>query len=299
MPSLGSGAAPAGVKVWIKVSGTWKLATPYTRVGGIWKITTPYIKIAGVWKGSSFDADALTYINAVETADGAALEEGVKVAINNFVVGCKSDGIWNSIKACCILAGARTLNGALVPLVGTAPTNNNFVNADYNRKIGPIGDGTTKFISTNRNNNADPQNNQHLAVWVTAVDSQTSTVGLIGVGGSLAGTSQISNLGDGRYFIRSQSTTSVIGTTFTKLTGFHGISRNSSSNVNAIISGIPVTNTLTSETPLSETINVFGRGVSPYYNGRISFYSIGENLNLTSLSNRINILINAYATAIP
>ena len=75
----------------------------------------------------TYDTDAGNYIQAVEAADGQALEAATRQAINNFVVGCKQDGIWSAIKASCILAGARTLNGALVPLVGTAPTNNNFV----------------------------------------------------------------------------------------------------------------------------------------------------------------------------
>ena len=74
---------------------------------------------------AAYDPDAQSYITAVEAADGQALEVGVRDAINAFVVGCKSDGIWAAIKAACIMAGARTLAGALVPLVGTAPTNNN------------------------------------------------------------------------------------------------------------------------------------------------------------------------------
>jgi hypothetical protein len=36
------------------------------------------------------DVNAAAYI----AADGAALEAGVKTAINTFVVGCKADGIW-------------------------------------------------------------------------------------------------------------------------------------------------------------------------------------------------------------
>ena len=77
----------------------------------------------------TYDTDAGNYIQAVEgpAGDNQVLEPAVRQAINNFVVGCKQDGIWSAIKASCILAGARTLNGALVPLVGTAPTNNNFV----------------------------------------------------------------------------------------------------------------------------------------------------------------------------
>jgi hypothetical protein len=86
------------------------------------------------------------------------------MGVDQFVIGCKSDGIWNSLKASCILAGARTLNGALVPLVGTAPTNFNFVSADYNRETGLKGNGSTKYLNSNRANNADPQDNFHMAV---------------------------------------------------------------------------------------------------------------------------------------
>jgi hypothetical protein len=75
---------------------------------------------------AALDSDAAAYIAAVEAADGQSLEVDVKTAINNFIVGCKADGIWTALKASCILSGARTLSGALVPLVGTAPTNFNF-----------------------------------------------------------------------------------------------------------------------------------------------------------------------------
>ena len=78
----------------------------------------------------SLDSDALIYINNVEAAEGQQLESGVRQAISDFVAGCKSDGIWNSLVSCCILAGARTLYGALIPLVGTAPSNVNFAAGD-------------------------------------------------------------------------------------------------------------------------------------------------------------------------
>jgi hypothetical protein len=56
-----------------------------------------------------------------------------------------------AIKASCILAGARTLAGALVPLAGAAPTNvGPFVSGDYNRKTGLVGDGSTKYLNSNR-----------------------------------------------------------------------------------------------------------------------------------------------------
>jgi hypothetical protein len=119
------------------------------------------------------DADAVAYIAAVEAVDGQALETATRMAINSFVKGCKNDGIWTAIKASCILAGARTLAGALVPLVGTAPTNFDglFDSGDYNRKTGLIGDGSTKSLDSNRNNNADPQNSKHVSAYATTVSS--------------------------------------------------------------------------------------------------------------------------------
>jgi hypothetical protein len=52
----------------------------------------------------TYDEDAGNYIQAVETADGQALEPATRKAINSFVIGCKQDGIWTAIKASCILS---------------------------------------------------------------------------------------------------------------------------------------------------------------------------------------------------
>jgi hypothetical protein len=50
---------------------------------------------------------------------------------------------------------------------GTAPTNFNFVSGDYNRKTGLVGDGSTKYLDSNRAGNADPQNSFHLSTYST------------------------------------------------------------------------------------------------------------------------------------
>lgn len=125
----------------------------------------------------TYDTDAGNYIQAVEAADGQALESATRKAINDFVIGCKQDGIWDAIKASCILAGARTLAGALVPLVGTAPTNYNFVAGDYNRKTGLKGNATTKYLNSNRDNAADPQNSSSRCVFVTTALTSGSLMG--------------------------------------------------------------------------------------------------------------------------
>lgn len=67
------------------------------------------------------DADALDYLSRMATADGAGVEVGVAVAVDAFVSDSKALGVWDSIRSSCILAGARTLAGALVPLKNEGP----------------------------------------------------------------------------------------------------------------------------------------------------------------------------------
>ena len=55
-----------------------------------------------------------------------------------------------------------------------------------------------------------------------------------------------------------------------------------------------------SVTPLNATIGVFNNGsTAAYTNARISFYSIGESLDLALLDARVTTLMNAIAAAIP
>lgn len=95
---------------------------------------------------SLVDADANAYLTAVQTADGQALEPLVRNAITGFVLGCKQDGIWSLLTNTFLFCGARTLAGAIVPLVGPAPTPYNFASGDYNRKTGLKGNGSNKYL---------------------------------------------------------------------------------------------------------------------------------------------------------
>lgn len=116
---------------------------------------------------TGFDPDAAKYLAAVEAADGEPLEPAVRTAINTFFRDTKAAGVFDALKACCILAGARTLSGALVPLAGTAPTSNGFVSGDYSRTAGLTGDGTS-YLDSGRADSDDLQNDNHIAVFVNA-----------------------------------------------------------------------------------------------------------------------------------
>lgn len=249
---------------------------------------------------SSYDADAQTYFTAVEAADGQSLETAVKNAIDAFIVGCKTDGTWSAIKASCILAGARTLAGALVPLVGAAPTNvgGAFVSGDYNRKTGLLGNGSTKNLNSNRNNNADPQNSNHNAVYVTSAGTGTSVYIGCGAGANEFGANNIGRAAGLFFRNRNGTTTDVSGAA--GATGFLGTSRSSSTTHDLRANGSTQQSTRTSQTPFNGNVFVFSTTSNNFRaNARFSFYSIGESLNLALLDARLVTLMSALSAAIP
>jgi hypothetical protein len=254
------------------------------------------------------DSDAAAYIAAVEAADTEPLEEKTKIAIDNFVLGCKADGIWNAIKASCILAGARTLTGALVPLVGTAPTNVGglFVSDDYNRKTGLVGNGSTKYLDSNRNNNVDPQNSNHICVYVSSLVGPGSGFrGFMGAGNSNPETNIFFN--DITSQIGSRSRSGPEGNTIelgsVLAAGIFGLNRSVSSAFSVRANGAVYTVNRDSKSPSNFNVWVFAvnRNNVPTVPtpSRLAFYSIGESLDLALLDARITDLINAFGAAIP
>jgi hypothetical protein len=281
----------------------------------IQKPTTSKLILAKDYVGID-DPDAAAYIAAVEAADEAespgvgALETATKVAIHSFVKGCKADGIWPAIKASCILSGARTLIGALVPLVGTAPTNpfvnpadeslgRLFVSGDYNRKTGLVGNGSTKYLDSNRNTNSDPQNNQHFSVYLSAAGSPSSSTQLYMGGSSSTGGLSL-GIASSQQFSRSQSISFIL-TGSSSSTGLAAASRSLSASYIHRSAGSNSSLTAASQTPANSSIFVFREspaGGLPT-NARLAFYSIGESLDLALLDARVTTLINAFAAAIP
>lgn len=246
-----------------------------------------------------YDYDAIQYVAAVEAADGQALEYEVACAINDFVVGCKTDGIWDAIKASCILAGARTLSGALVPLAGTAPTNYNFVAGDYNRKTGLAGDGSTKYLDSNRNNNSDPQNSVHQSIWISSPPSSGGARVYIGAGVVDSGTTHIVRGTPGEFATRNRNS-SARSTGSSVVTGFAGHSRSASNTYTIRANSVDNPATVTSQIPFNGNVFVFATNpASVYSDARLAFYSIGESLDLALLDNRVTTLMTDIGAAIP
>ncbi len=248
--------------------------------------------------GFAYDADALAYITAVEAADAAAgqgggLEAAVRSAINSFVVGCKADGIWNAIKASCILNGARTLSGALVPLVGTPPAGFNFVDADYSRKDG-LGSrpNSNKYLSTGRAGNADPQNSCHLSVYELTVPQSTQFIA--GMDGSSGGATELIYSTAIGYGAKLRSSTFASGNTLVRTGGFLGTTRASASSLMLRYAGQNFQTAIASQSPNPAAFNVFNTNATVngfYSSSRLAFYSAGENIDLAKLDDRVTQLI--------
>jgi hypothetical protein len=254
------------------------------------------------------DPDVRTYVRAVEAADGATLELPVRKALHEFITGCKADGIWTAIKASCILAGARTLNGALVPLVGTAPTNFNFVSGDYNRKTGLAGDGSTKYLNSNRAGNADPQNSFHAALYrsTIGINERRLISSMIADNGASANVDLYCPGGVGDLFnfrIRTAGVNFLVAGGLSAL-GFAGASRSSSTSTTARIANTNSSSSSASAAGTSNSILIFARSTptvtaEQYASTRLAFYSIGESLDLTLLDARVTQLITTFAAVIP
>lgn len=167
-------------------------APVYSRPGSYHQIWTPQECLRIIkndWiGGASYDPDALTLINKVETADNQIPELTLQSAINNFVVGAKSAGIWTTLNSGVwrLLAGPRTLAGALVLGNGPNPINNGFVSGDYTRATGLTANGSTQYLELSY---TPLLNNETLALYVVQPPSFDQAGGGIGnydgTGGSL------------------------------------------------------------------------------------------------------------------
>jgi hypothetical protein len=266
---------------------------------------------------ATFDPDAAAYLRAVEAADGQALETPVKRAVDDFFKGCKADpsGIpgrsnWDAIKASCILCGARTLAGALVPLAGTAPTNvaDGFVAGDYTRggaTPGLKGDGTS-HLNSGRANDDDPQDDNHNAAFIT----QTSTVSglpraIMASRDFVTGRNYMDEAPTSNVFrASSRNQSAVVSASVITNGSLVGHSRVNASNISVRLNNATTVSALSSEAADSDNIFVFARlnastgSAENFSDCRLAFYSIGEYLNLESLDARVTDLVTAIGAAV-
>jgi hypothetical protein len=244
------------------------------------------------------DPDALTYLAAVSFADGATLETGVANAVDAFVRGCKADNSWSAFRATCILAGARTLAGAIVPLRGAAPTNFNFVEADYNRRTGLVGNGSNKRLGSNYINEVAAWTNRHDAVYVHTASTANSSRyfnSTLANPANFAAVATAANTLLLRSFMGGQITAPAGSGSDT---GLIGMARTADTMWTYRRAGVTarsnttVTATQGSGAPLATELGWFAAANnSLYINGRMQFASAGYALDLQRLDARVTRLI--------
>lgn len=254
--------------------------------------------IAASRRRVSYDADAQAWFAAVEAA-GSSITDPNKAAVSAFVAGCKADGIWSAIKACCLLCAADTLTGALVPLVGAAPTNNGFVSGDYSRTTGLKANGTTgsKTLSSNRPGNTDPQNNKHIAVYST-VPPSAGRRAYFGEYDGISIKSWVRTEASGAPTGGVNSAVSFAMPTLPAVAGLCGVRRVDASGFSYLVHGASGFATVTSTAPIAAETTIFGQrplagGGEFFTDARLSFYSIGESLDLARLDARLTTLMAA------
>lgn len=258
------------------------------------------------------------YLDRVTAADATAgnrlgLERGTTQAINAAIESLVAVGFLgvssgiisqdaSAIKSKCFLCGARTLTGALVPVVGAAPTNFNFVANDYNSKTG-LGDPTNvaKYLDSGRSNSADPQNNKHVAVNIsTTPNNGTALIGSLIRSPAVSATQIFYSAGS--YSMNVNAATSLsyaIGGS----TGFVGVGRNSATSQQARIGAATVSDSVSSNNNHTLNTLIFARNdagtVNSYANSRIRIYSIGEFVDMAVLRSIHDQFTASIAAAIP
>jgi hypothetical protein len=164
-----------------------------------------------------------------------------------------------------------------------------------------VGDGSTKYLNSNRNNNADPQNSNHNAIYVFTADTSGNKIYIgAGVDTNEAGTTNLGVLGTGDMFFRNRNSGATSITAASSTTGFVGTSRLNAGNYTIRRIGNDTNAVVTSQVPYNGSVFVFAttNGIIPT-NARLAFYSIGESLDLALLDTRVTTLVNAFAAAIP
>lgn len=242
----------------------------------------------------SYDPDAQSYFTAVESVSGLDLRsiqpwltpDYIKFWINDLVISLKSTGCWDAINTAVLLRCAQSLTGALVPLKGTAPTNANFVEGDYNGQTGLKGNAGTKRLNTNVGNGSFTQNSFHMSLHITETDTINNT--LVRIMGTSANTgSSLIHLTTSNLFRLANQGNINDFSSSRPMTGFVGHNRSSSSVVNYNIGYVPSSYgssiSTASQVPLVEPIYIFSlNGLNPT-DARISWYTIGSAINIDTL----------------
>jgi len=278
------------------VAGLTQVCNNYATMLQIPQVTpspvSPYDADADAW----FEAVRLANIAAGASASLAAISTPNKVVMNNLFLTLKAQNVWAAAQQSNFFGASPYLAGALVPLNPSfaTVTNNNFVEADYSRTSGLLGDGTSKYIKTNFLPSAANQDNLHLQAYITQGASLTTRIFL---GNTVIATSggfyaNIATAASGTAVTTKCLGASSTNGTLGRATGLASINRSVTATYDRYLCGNTVGVTSVGSAPVIAAFTVFAGSTGQsgtYNNARIGFYSIGSSIATTAtyLSNAL------------
>jgi hypothetical protein len=261
-------------------------------------LINPYVFVAA----AAYDPDAADYISRVETADGQALESSVKDLINDLFVGVKDDGNFAALKACCILSAARTIPGALTPLLSSMPAptlEGSVAGWTYDRINGLKGSGSSgganNYLRTNYLAASATRDNNHIAAWKTTSLAGGATAYYLGYVSPRA-----LAVGNGGNYNHGglANPSGLLGAAI----GLHGVARQSSANFDIKRPDVALTNVAnaTSGAPSDTEVYVFNLNNNnnpgtQWCSEPLAFYSAGDFLDLALLDARVSTFMSSLA----
>lgn len=210
---------------------------------------------------------------------------------------------WPDSGAFCAMAGYLfPTGGTLIPLKDghDAGTLNAFVTGDWNAATGLKGDGSTKYVNSNRNNNADGQNDQAMGVYVDTATSDVTSKAYIGAGSAVIGATGILVGLSSMLAFRNRNSTADTSVISFGSTGLLSMSRSSSAAYEIMAGGSQSTVTRASQTPFDSNVGIFVRlATTPstdYVDARLPFYHIGPSLNGTGELAELDTILTDWQT---
>lgn len=265
-----------------------------------------HLSTQGSGGGIIYDADALTWYNAVVTAGGAGewgSSAGARLnnknALNTMVKALKAASLWAGFKMR-VLAGTNSIAGGLASGVGGTVTNNNFVSGDINPLTGWIGNGSTKRLSTNWAGNANGQDDFSWFVW------QTSAVSAPAANDALFGNSSSALVGNVNLFRNSGSNLLLVrakalatdGTAIdARSVGLVVLSRTTGTDYTLRCGGINYTRPQSSDGNLATSMDFFARDGANFSSSRLSVIGGGPGISAAGLTT-LDAILTAYHNAI-
>lgn len=253
------------------------------------------------------DADAIAYIEAL-MAEGVIVNKTQATAVDNLVVGMKSDGIWSKMKAVYPMIGgtAATHKYNLVdPRDLDAAYRLTFTGSPTHSTNGIAWNGTSQYANTYLNPSTTlAQNSAHLTYYSRTNSSiEGSEMGIYS--GVTGGGLYINmNFGGDEYRAVNSAETAGASGLGSNSNGFYQASRASGSNeFHKLKNGTVTTSSKTSTTMLNGNLylgclNLINEGIPDTFSNRqCAFASIGDGLSSDEMDDYYT-LVQAFQTSL-